>query len=178
MYLLTYHSVYLRYKNLQPGFPIKSWKNFLALSCNKVEVVKFLVSFWRRSECRKKLAEKVLYVTQEEECWRITSSSFEIVPDLRCSHEEADTRIVLHALHCQCPFIVHADDTDVLVLLLGHSTSLNRIGFMKMGKGQKTRIIQLHLIREKLLKDLESTPGISEDQFLKSLIGMHAFTGI
>lgn len=120
----------------------------------------------------------MLYVTQEEECWKLTSSSFEMVPELRCSHEEADTRIILHAVHCQCPFIVHADDTDVLVLLLAHSTYLNRIGYMKMGKGQKTRIVQLHLIREKLLKDLESNPEITENSFLKSLIGLHAFTGI
>lgn len=145
-------SIHLRYKNLQPGFPIKSWKNFLGLSCNKVQVVKFLISFCKRPECTVKLGQRLLYVTQEEEGWKLTSSSVDIVPELRCSHEEADTRIVLHAKHSQCPFIVHADDTDVLVLLLGHSTTLNRIGYMKMGKGLKTRIIPLHLIKEKLYR--------------------------
>ena len=80
---------------------IKSWKNFLALSDNKV-----------------------VYVTQEEECWKLTSLSVDIVPDLRCSHEQADTRLVLHVKHSQLPFIVHADDTDVMVLLLGHSASI------------------------------------------------------
>ena len=161
---------------MQLGFPIKSWKNFLALSCDKTEVVKFLVSFWKRPECTLKLGQRVLYVTQEEKCWKLTSSSVEIVPELRCSHEEADTRIVLHAKHSQSPFIVHTDDADVLVLLVSHSSTLNSIGFVKMGKGLKTRIIPLHLIRDKLSKDVQ--PGITTENFLKSLIGLHAFTGI
>ena len=161
---------------MQPGFPIKSWKNFLALSCNKTEVVKFLLSFWKRPECRVKLGQRALYVTQEEECWKLTSSSVEIVPELRCNHEEADTRIVLHAQHSQSPFIVHTDDTDVLVLLVSHSGTLNRIGYLKMGKGSKTRIIPLHLIRDKLSRDVQ--PGVTTENFLKSLIGLHAFTGI
>ena len=168
--------IHSRYKNLQPGFPIKSWKNFLALPCNKTEIVKFLVSFWKKPECTAKLGQRVLYVTQEEECWELTSSSIDIVPELRCSHEEADTRIILHAKHTESPFIVHADDTDVLLLLVGHSNSLNRVVYMKMGRGLKTRIVPINLIIDKLSKEVQ--PVTTADDFVESLIGLHAFTGV
>ena len=46
---------------------------------------------------------------------------------------------------------------------------------MKKGRGSKTRIIELALIVEKLVKQL--APGIHKQDFLKSLIGLHALTG-
>ena len=40
---------------------------------------------------------------------------------LRATHEEADTRPILHAIHCEArTVVVRARDTDALVLLLGH----------------------------------------------------------
>ena len=40
--------------------------------------------------------------------------------DVRCTHKEADTRILFHAIHAiECGLsnvIVHANDTDVIVL--------------------------------------------------------------
>lgn len=47
------------------------------------------------------------------------------LPELSCDHEEADTRIVLHAIHLSkthCKIIIRCDDTDVLVLLLYYAT--------------------------------------------------------
>ena len=34
----------VRYKNILPGHPIKSWSKFLAVLSNKTKVVKFLVT--------------------------------------------------------------------------------------------------------------------------------------
>ena len=39
----------------------------------------------------------------------------EEVPAFRCSHEEADTRMILHAKFSQAPVVVHSDDTDVFI---------------------------------------------------------------
>ena len=38
-----------------------------------------------------------MYVTEGSSCWGITEDSYEIVPELECSHEEVDTRMLLHA---------------------------------------------------------------------------------
>ena len=67
--------------------------------------------------------------------------------------------------------MIHSDGTDVLVLLLSHNGSLGRC-YLKKGRGSKTRIIELALIVEKLVKQV--TPGIHKQDFLKSLIGLHA----
>ena len=43
------------------------------------------------------------------------------VNSLRASHEEADTRLVLHAIQSSCnSVVVSARDTDVLLLLAAH----------------------------------------------------------
>ena len=46
---------------------------------------------------------------------------------------------------------------------------------MKTGRGSKARMIQLDKIKEKLLKELPS--GITAQDFLKSLCGVHTLTG-
>ena len=45
---------------------------------------------------------------------------------LRSSHEEADTRMFLHAIHSTCDkIVVCARDTDVFLLLVHHLTKIN-----------------------------------------------------
>ena len=114
----------MRYKNILPGHPIKSWNKFLTVLFHKTEVVKFLVTEWERDGFTYKLGNKHFFVTHNEECWKLQSSSISLVPELKCSHEEADTRMILLAKHIQEPVLIHADDTDVLVLLLSHSDVL------------------------------------------------------
>ena len=46
----------------------------------------------------------------------------ETVPELQSNHEEADTHTILHARHVQGPCIIHANDTDVVVLILSSRT--------------------------------------------------------
>ena len=121
-----------------------------------------------------KLGNRSLFVTHNEDCWKLQSSSISLVPELKCSHEEADTRMILHAKHIQGPILIHADDTDVLVLLLSHSNVLGDV-YIKAGRGSKSRIIQIKRIVENLTKDLATVIGVQD--FLKSLIGLHAITG-
>ena len=66
-----------------------------------------------KSEYTSRLCSKVLYVTEDSKCWKLTTGPTENVPELESSHEEADTRIIVHAKHANCPVVVHADDTDV-----------------------------------------------------------------
>ena len=92
----------------------------------------------------------------------------------RVKVEEADTRMILHAKHILGPVLIHAGDTDVLVLLLSHSNVLGDV-YMKAGRGSKSRIIQIKRIIENLTKDLAT--GIRVQDFLKSVIGLHAISG-
>ena len=164
----------VRYQNILPGYKVKSWSKVLTVSSNKIEIVKFLVSQWKKEEFRRKLGERTLFVTTQDECWRLQSTTSEQVPELQCNHEEADTRMILRAQHAGGTYVIHSDDTDVLILLLGHSEALGKC-YMKKGRGSKTRIVELPRFIENLAKQLK--PGISEHDLLKALIGTHALTG-
>ena len=164
----------VKYKNILPVHPIKSWSKFLTVSSNKTELVKFFVTEWETYGFTYKLGNRSLFVTHDEDCWKLQSSSVSFVPELKCSYEEADTRMILHAKHIQGPVLIHADDTDVLVLLLSHSNVLGDV-YMEAGRGSKSRIIQIKRIVENLTKDLAT--GIRVQDFLKSLIGLHAISG-
>ena len=68
----------VRYKNILPGHPIKSWSKFLTVSSNKTEVVKFLVTEWKKYGFTYKLGNRSLFVTHNEECWKLQSSSISL----------------------------------------------------------------------------------------------------
>ena len=112
-------------------------------------------------------------MTLGEECWKRGSTGIEVVPELQSNHEEAGTRMILHAKHVQGPYIIHADDTDELVLLVSHNNTLCA-AYIKAGRGSKSRIINIKSVRDQITKDLQ--PGTSPQDFLKSLIGLHTLT--
>ena len=89
---------------------------------------------------------------------------------MRFSQEEADIRMLLHALDAAesgyKAAITIADDTDVLVLSLGFSKDIPCPVYQKCGTQNRTRFLDI----TKLCQSLhESVAG--------ALIGMHAFTG-
>ena len=96
----------VRYKNILPSYPVKSWKSVLAIQSNKTEIVKFLVSEWKKIKFIDKLKDKNLYVTEGSCYWRLSSNICEIIPELACSHEAADTRMLLHTSYAEGPTVI------------------------------------------------------------------------
>lgn len=90
-----------------------------------------------------------------------------------CSHEEADTRILLHAQHAAVHYtpdtdiIIRSPDTDVAILscMLCFVFPNSKV-FFKTGTKQHSRLIPMHSITARLGDDMCS-----------SLVGLHAFTG-
>ena len=101
----------LQYKNILPAYTVKSWNKLWK---------------WKTEAFRGRLGNRIMYVTTEDQCWRLEAATCDPVPELECNHEEADTRIVLHAQHAGGTCIIHLDDTDVFVLLLAHSRNLGK----------------------------------------------------
>lgn len=115
-----------------------------------------------------------MYVTAEDQCWRVDAAAREPVPELQCNNEEADTRMVLHAWHAGGMCVILFENTDVLVLLLARRPSLPKC-YIKKGRGLKSRIIDLSLVVNSL--EMQLDPGIDKNCFLKALIGVHTITG-
>ena len=88
-----------------------------------------------------------------------------------CTHEEADTRMLLHAYHSSVcgarNVMIRTVDTDVVVIALSHfdSLGLNEL-WIAFGVGDKLRYIAIHTI--------VTTLGIEK---CKSLPFFHALTG-
>ena len=164
----------IKYKNILPGYKVKSWSKLLSIASNKVEIVKLFVSQCKKEEVRSKLGDRTLYVTIQDECRKLDFTMSEPVPELKCSHKEADTRMILHAQHADSTCVIHSNDTNVQILLLSHSQALGKC-YIKKGRSTNTRIIELFIVAESLFKQLGL--GISEQDFLKALIGVHALTG-
>lgn len=92
------------------------------------------------------------------------------VPELLNDHEEADTRMILHANHASNDYdtvIIKSPDTDVFVLAVAHKCSINTSLYFVTGSGDKVRVIDIGQICEELGNNLSS-----------ALIGFHSFTGI
>lgn len=69
--------------------------------------------------------------------------------------------------------VILSDDTDVQILVLSHSQALGMC-YIEKGRSTKIRITELSIVAESPFKQLSL--GISEQDFLKALIGVHALT--
>ena len=160
----------LQYKNIAPGHNVQQWRKFLGSSCNKISLIKFLVSEWRHLKYQQKIGDKSLFVTCEDACYKLTADSWEEAAELRCSHEEADTRLLLHARHAadagSKAVIITAEDTDVLVLELAYCKDIPCFLYQKCGTQNRTRFIDIAKLNNKI-----------GDSTCKALVGLHAFTG-
>lgn len=156
-------------RKIMPSQKVRQWKDFLSDGGNKMSLIEFFVRMWKTEECQEKLDGKVLYVTSGAECYRITKDSFSEVNELHCTQEEADGRIVLHALYAckqqRSPVVIVAEDTDVFIMLLAFAHKFRYPIYFSCGK-TKRRLVDI--------KSIVSTYGT---HICKTLIGLHAFTG-
>lgn len=92
------------------------------------------------------------------------------VANLECSHEEADTCLLLHAHHAAASGCSHvtikSPDTDVAVLAAAFSHAIPAPLFFLTGTGSNLRLISMNAMSEKLGKDASL-----------ALLAIHAFTG-
>jgi len=93
----------------------------LSSSKSKSNLIKFLTQDWQKQSLRVKLRNKVMYVTRERKCFRVTEDAWSEVESLYSTQEEANTRILLHAKHAEeesTAVIIASQDTDVFIISL------------------------------------------------------------
>jgi len=98
----------------------KDWQSFFNSIENKNNLINITGSFLRHETGRQKVTGNVVF-TQSEKIWKIAKN--DAVEVLECNHEEADTRMVLHACLDDTNVVVVSRDTDVFVLLV-HAFSI------------------------------------------------------
>ena len=159
----------VQFNNILASHKIKQWYQFLQSSSNKSHLIKFLCHEWQSINFRSKLKDQNLYLGFDEECLLLTSEGVEVVEHLRCNHEEADTRILLHAKHAASSHesvVIVCEDTDVLVLAVSKALTIGTTIFQKRGSQSRTRFVNVSKISDYLGAKVSSC-----------LPGLHAFTG-
>ena len=157
-------------RNIQSEHEVQQSRKFLLNPKNKKAFTEFVVKEWRRDKYRTKLTGKVPFVTCESDCYEITSQAANIVEELNSTHEEADTRLILHAAHAARSgyktVVVASEDTDVFLLCLAFKCFIPASMYVKCGTQTRTRYVSI-----------SSVVGAVGGELCKCLIGMHAFTG-
>lgn len=149
---------------------------FLMESENKQNLIRFLLAQWQSQQYSKMLCNRVVYFVCDDKCLRISSDGLVVsaveVAELQSTQEEADTRIILHAIHvakssdqAKC-IVVRSPDTDVFILLIHYSSSIGKPTLFDTGVGDKRRIIDV--------TSLSTTLG---SELTLALPAFHAFTG-
>ena len=97
------------------------WKEFLHRGDNKDELLASLVCCMKSKEGSMSLRYPYIVTCRDE--------TFSLGTDVtllhRCNHEEADTRLVLHAFLANSDVVIVASDTDVLILMIWTYHSYN-----------------------------------------------------
>ncbi len=144
-----------------------NWKSFLRDAGNKTE----LFSFLAEKICHAETTSTLIVTTGEHAITNTSKSLKDVSP---CSHEEADTRIFVHARDATMDgnksLIIKANDTDILVIAISVLPSLQELGLINLwlafGQGANLRWIPVH----------EVVSAIGPEK-ASGLPYFHAFTG-
>lgn len=154
----------------------KQWKKYLSCGENKESLVTFLCEHWRSCSSLRLGGILTMYVTVREKCYIISLGDSdddpvrsEVVSILQSNHEEADTRLLLHAKHATATherIIIKSPDTDVFILSIAMQPSFPKELYLMTGIGNRFRCIPVSKISNNM--------GV---EICGCLLGFHAFTG-
>jgi len=140
----------------------KDWKSFLSIGKNKERLISFYTQYMVHHSALTENERLFISGGAEEKCLLVTGASCRDVEDLQSNHEEADTRIILHASYAQktgsdC-IVISSPDTDVLLLLLHHHKAIgaNEV-YMSTGRSgihtDSKRLIPIHSLYNTLSQE-------------------------
>ena len=155
----------------------RPFKKFLTLGENNESMVEFVFRHLITLDLSSVLQHVTLFFTHGTECHKIFIDSstnllkIEDIPELHSNHEEADTRLLLHAQHASATHAtkvrIRSPDTDVFVLMLAHQPEIASRLVFETGSGNNRKVIDINEVADLL--------GV---RLCKALIGFHAFTGL
>ena len=157
------------FKQIMPGHKIQNWRRLLACTESKNKLTSFLAENWKDQQKREKLGNRVMFVTCGDLCLKLTHDSWQEVDELKSSHEEADTRLLLHAKHAADSYpalICVSEDTDVFIICLALSGDINSKIFIRRGHKSSVRLVDITKLASALGRDV-----------CTALLGLHPWTG-
>ena len=169
----------LLFKSIIATSQIKQWGSFLSCNKNKNSLVEFFVSQWKNAESRLKIGQKTIYVTSRSDVYKINDTVVERVLQLQSNHEEADTRMLLHAKHASFTYpkvLISSPVTDIFIIFFSVHTRIAANLYFLTGVKRSRRIIDVSKVADYIFDTLKRC-DVSKEVLMESLIGFHSFTG-
>ena len=146
-----------------PSTPVpKKWQNFISNPVNKTNLKAFLGSMWKEMAKTRLAGDQKLVLAgcfiHSDDTFAITQNQETPLLHLSSDHEEADTRMLLHASDCSRDhqrIVVQSPDTDVAALCVYACNMINTQQlWFRTGVKDKLRFLSVHRLAEKLGEDL------------------------
>ena len=105
-------------------------------------------------ESRLKIGQKPFYVTSRSDVYKINDSVVQRVLQLKRNHEEADTRMLLHAKHASLTYpkvLNSSPDTDIFIICLSVHTRIAANLYFLTGVKNYRRIIDVSKVVTSLI---------------------------
>jgi hypothetical protein len=169
----------LLFKKIIATAEIKQWGSFLSSNENKNALVEFIVSQWKKPEYRAKIGQKLFYATNGSDVVKTNEREIFHEIELQSNHEEADTRMLLHAKHASANYskiLISSPDTDVFIICLSVHMTITANLFFLTGVKNSRRIIDVTKVADYIFDTLKGC-DVTREALMKSLIGFHSFTG-
>ncbi|MEL6989860.1 MAG: hypothetical protein AAGK97_18775, partial [Bacteroidota bacterium] len=153
-----------------PSVPLPQvWNQFIAMDENKADLARFLSEEMHRRTTS--IPDNCEVVIGGGFCDTLNArSNRREISNLAANHEEADTRLIFHALDVYRSnykrITVICRDTDVLLLLLFHLGSLPVEVWMIAGTYKQIKCFPVHSIASNL-----------DSNIIRNILSFHAFTG-
>ncbi|KAL7380780.1 hypothetical protein ABVT39_023998 [Epinephelus coioides] len=145
---------------------VPNYRNYLRSSGNKTALCIFVSNYIVTAAPQRLHSGDSIILAggfeKGEEVKSVSKTGVSCLTSLYSDQEEADTRMVLHAIHLAESYscvIVRCDDTDVEVLLIYYASKGmfgSSIVYMHAGHGMRERYVPINTISEKLGKDMSS----------------------
>ena len=144
---------------------------FLLNDENKTSLIKLIFDYiiHEKLSVTSMLKTEVIILSGDDECYTVTSDLVILNDNLRSNQEEADTKVILHAMQIiqssSFRVIIRSlsGDTDIMVLALALIVDQDKV-YIDYGSGKRRK--------GTWLKDII----LNEDE-RKTLVGFHSFTG-
>ena len=170
--------------NVIGGRPLPPWKKILSASSNKESLTDFLCDYIKKhgtTWLSEHPESEIILAGRLKDGISLTSSGAQEVTNLQCTQEEADTRMIFHAVKADLSFkensvkgkvIIKSKDTDVFVLAIHYQPQMKNVKELWIECGTTTanknshRFIPVHEICEKMFPT-----------FCKILPSVHSLSG-
>jgi hypothetical protein len=155
----------------------KQWPKFLSNPKNKANLAAFISKSWQESAMSSLDAGRILVLaggfSTGKKVVLVRDGSLQEIQSLASIHEEADTRLLLHAAHSARTFrrvVVWSPDTDVAVLCVPFQASISAEIWFRTGVRDRARYVPVHQIVHNLgqklcmlLPSFQALNGVQHD---------------